>query len=579
MLRGMDTSILAYIATGVAGLGLSAWRLSDPPSTFGSAGWLRPWVASGNRMFRGDGLLVGDWAGLLPVYYQGSGHALTVAPTGSGKGVAAILPNLLRYPWIFLVDPGGENTAVAAKAWRDKGYEFYCLNPWGMHAAAPWSLPAHAVNPLDVLDPASQTFVSDAGLLAEMIVTRSGREDGSTSFFKDEAQSGLRAFIMHIATTEEPARRNLLTLRKYVTSRADAWESLLAAMEANQVAGGIVAREAVQMGRREAQAPEEFSAVLSTMKQDTNFIEDPVLQRALAASTTDLTAIKGTAAGRSLAGCAVSVVIPLQYLETHAAYARLIIGVMLLTMQRPPLARGRVLFLLDEFPALKRVDRIADGLATLRKYRVLLHPIIQNIGQLKQLYAKNWQTFLSNAGMKQFIGAGDIETAQYVSDLCGEGTITTFSKGPNGKTKSQTKRRLATAQEIIQMDKRLQIVFFDNLKPMLLRRTAYWLRPSLRGTFERNPFQAQTPNLDWRTPLWLLQGAAVRLCAWLVRPSPVVVAAALYWCAGAMDTGLPLGLTTYGAEKRPVCSYLTAKGVALRWPDGSTAKPECPFFF
>ena len=91
-------------------------------------------------------------------------------------------------------------------------------------------------------------------------------------------------------------------------------------------------------------------------------------------------------------------------------------------MQREPLARGRVLFVMDEFPALKRMDRIAGGLAMLRKYRVWLWPVIQNIGQLKNLYGQNWQTFMSNAGMKQFIGAGDLETAQYVSALCGEAT-------------------------------------------------------------------------------------------------------------------------------------------------------------
>jgi type IV secretion system protein VirD4 len=574
----METSILAYLAAGVLGFGLLAWRASDPPTTFGSAGWLRPWVASGNRLFRDAGLLAGDWAGLLPVYYNGGGHALTVAPTGSGKGVAAILPNLLRCPWIFLVDPGGENTAVAAKAWRAKGYEFYCLNPWGMHGDAPWKLPAHAINPLDILDPKSATFVSDAGLLAEMIVTRTGHDNGSTSFFKDEAQSGLRAFIMHIVTKEPKARRTLLTLREYVTARADLWETLIAAMQKNQVAGGIVAREAVQMERREAQAPEEFSAVLSTMKQDTNFIEDPVLQKALSASNVNVSALKGFDGGRKLAGCVLSVVIPLQYLETHAAYARLITGVVLLTMQRAPLAQGRVLFLLDEFPALKRMDRIADGLATLRKYRIWLWPIIQNIGQLKQLYAKNWQTFLSNAGMKQFIGAGDVETARYVSDLCGEGTIAVYTNGPQGKTKSYAARRLATPDEIMNMDQRMQIVFFDNLKPMLLRKTPYWLRPSLRGTFECNPFQGGTPNLDWRTPLWLLRGAALRLCAWLVRPSPLAAAAALLWLANATGLGVSVGLSTYGKQARPVCNYMTARGIAKRWPTGPSAAPECPFF-
>ncbi len=68
-------------------------------------------------MFKKDGLLLGDWTGLLPVYYRGSGHALTVAPTGSGKGTSAIVPNLLQHPWIFLIDPGGETPQMQVLLW------------------------------------------------------------------------------------------------------------------------------------------------------------------------------------------------------------------------------------------------------------------------------------------------------------------------------------------------------------------------------------------------------------------------------------------------------------------------------
>ena len=64
-------------------------------------------------------------------------------------------------------------------------------------------------------------------------------------------------------------------------------------MKENKAAGGVIAREAAQLERREFQAAEEFSAIRSTMKQDTNFIEDPVMQKALGASTADLAALKG----------------------------------------------------------------------------------------------------------------------------------------------------------------------------------------------------------------------------------------------------------------------------------------------
>ena len=54
-----------------------------------------------------------------------------------------------------------------------------------------------------------------------------------------------------------------------------------------------------------------------------------------------------------------------------------------------------------------------------------------------------------------------------------------------------------------------QIVFADNLKPMLLRKTAYWDRPSLRGKFNHNPYQGRTPALDHRTPVRALQGCTL----------------------------------------------------------------------
>ena len=98
------------------------------------------------------------------------------------------------------------------------------------------------------------------------------------------------------------------------------------------------------------------------------------------------------------------------------------------------------------------MNRIAEGLPTLRKYRVWLWPIIQNIGQLKELYGQNWQTFMSNAGLKQFIGAGDLDTAKYVSELCGETTVETKTKTGKGEVSiSHARRALAAPDEVMTM--------------------------------------------------------------------------------------------------------------------------------
>lgn len=570
------TLIISGVLIVIAVL-LLRWRLAKRRTTLGAAHWLPAWTASGLKLFGKDGLLIGDWSGRLPVVYNGGGHALTVAPTGCGKGTSAILPNLLRHPWIFLVDPGGENAAVASRAWRNRGFHFLCLNPWGMHSNAPWTLPSHTLNPLAILDPASGSFVSDADLLAEMIVSRTGRESGSSAYFKDEAQSGLRAMIMHLVTAEPPARRNFLTLRQYITAQAHEWAALIAAMKANNAAGGAIAREAAQFERREVQAPEEYSAIISTMKQDTNFIEDPVMQKALGGLSADLAALKGSLNGKEIPGCVVAVVIPLQYIDTHAVYARLITAVALWTMMQEPLSRGRVLFVLDEFPALGPMKRISAGLATLRKYKVWLWPIIQNLGQLKNLYGQNWQTFISNAGLLQFIGAGDLETAQYVSALLGQTTIEVSSRGPGGSSFYETKRELATADEILRLRRDLQIVSVDNLQPMVLKKTPYWERAELRGRFHPNPYHAGTPSISWLALPAMAWGYWLRFAAWLMRPASSVVALLTMAAVYLIDPAINVGKSYDRLHAQIVCTYDGLIGRRIHVIDSMLVTP-CPSF-
>ena len=519
----MAGSLIAYTAAGVLGIALFSWRFESAPKTFGTASFLPPWAALKAGLFKRKGILVGDWTGLLPIHYEDT-HAISFGPSGSGKGTATILPNLLATRFAFINDPGGENAAVAIKAWRQAGYDVSVINPFGMFAGKPCELPQHGFNPLDILDANSETFASEALLIAELLIPRSGKEDGSSLYFKSAATSFLQAVLMHVITSLPAGKRHLGTVYDLVNGDADDWAALLKAMKANPAGGGFVAKTAGSMERKEDQAPAEFSAVMSTVQQDLSWLGDKIVRENLKRSDVDFAVLKGAdKSGAPVKGGIIAVVLPLEYNESHAAIPRLALGRAIWEMQRAPLAAKKVLFVIDEAAALGKITRFPNWLATLRKYNVVLWPIFQNIGQVKALYGEHWQTFIANCGLRQFLGVADLETAEYVHRLLGELTTTSRSTNANGEhSSSETRRALLTVDEVLHLDTRKQLVFIGNLKPMALRKTPYWERPELKGRFYRNPYQKKDAPLTFGSGFKAAKGSAVYALICLLTPHPAV---------------------------------------------------------
>lgn len=522
------------IALGIYFTCLCAWRMKgEDAKTFGSAQWCRVWVLFKKRLFNPKGLILGEWTGGLPVYYDMT-HAITFGATGAGKGTTAVLPNLLSCKWIFLLDPGGENTAIASKHWREAGYEFGCINFFGMHTDKPWALPEHGFNPLDLLDPASRTFAADTLVIAEMLIKRTGGESASTDFFKNTARGHLRDFIVHCKTAEPPERQNLATVYRYMHSDAGEWGDLLDAMKNNPACDYIARPGAIALERREAQAPEEFSAILSTMQEDLNWLADPVVRQSLSRSDADFNILKGAKAGQR--GGIISVILPLEYNRSHAAISRLALACAVLVMQRSPVAPNKVLFLIDEAADLGKVAHLPDWLATLRKYNVMLWPIFQNIGQLAELYGRGWQTLVANCGVLQVLGIGnDLETAQYTERLLGQCTQQTVSVNAKGEHSfGQAARALMTADELRRLDEKHQIVLYGNLPPIRLGKTPYWHRPALTGRFHPNPYYSGKTRPDLFASAKALWGRVYYAHVWLMAPHPI---AAIFF---ALTLGMPL---------------------------------------
>jgi type IV secretion system protein VirD4 len=514
----------SWIIVGAATVSVGAllgWRFQKKqPDIHGAARWLTVWEAFRAGLFKSDGLYVGDLVGRLPIRYNGA-HELSVGETGCGKGTAAIQPNLQEQNCIVHVDPGGENTAIASKTWQRKGLKLGCINPFGMFTEEPYGLPEHGFNPVDLIDPASGTFAADAMLLAEMLTPRAAHENGSSSYFKDAATSAKRAMIIHIKTSEPPERQTLGTLYDYAYADTEEWEALLAAMKANPACGALVRREANKLERTEAQAPEEFSAVMSTIQQDLEFLADPLVRECLGKSDVDFDMLKGLDGNSK--GAVITVVMPLEYIESHAAITRLAMACAILTLQRKPYARRKVLFLIDEAASLGQIKRLPTWLATLRKYNVRFWTIWQSLSQIESIYGKDWQSIVSNCGLLQVLGVGDLLSAQVLSQMIGQTTVRNETRNARGEVSvSLTARPLIAPEELLRTNDGEQIALIGRLWPLTLKKVDYWRQPRLRGRYYDNPYRSeptQKPNsFDDLAELW---GQLYYVLVWWLAPHPV----------------------------------------------------------
>jgi len=199
--------------------------------------------------------------------------------------------------------------------------------------------------------------------------------------------------------------------------------------------------------------------------------------------------------------CTVFLVLPPERLSTHARWLRLLvaqaIGSLAKSTDRP--ARP-VLFLLDEFAALGRLEPLEQAFGLMAGYGLQLWPILQDLHQLRSVYGDRAGTFLSNAGLIQIFNVGDVETASWVSRSMGSGTVAYRTSGsgesqsPGPMMFSQTstntsttdhlvKRELLTPDEVMRLDPSLELLLQQGRAPVTAAKIRYYADRTFAGMF------------------------------------------------------------------------------------------------
>ena len=147
-----------------------------------------------------------------------------------------------------------------------------------------------------------------------------------------------------------------------------------------------------------------------------------------------------------------------------------------------------VMMLLDEFPTLGKLEEIKAGIAYYRGYMVKLFLIVQDTEQLKGIYdASGMNSFLSNSTYRVTFSANNTDTAKLISDLLGTKTVEVesgkkakfidFNPGAKDVSISKQGRALLLPQEVINLPRDEEIILMESKGSIKCNKIFYYKDP------------------------------------------------------------------------------------------------------
>lgn len=359
-------------------------------------------------------------------------HAITFAGSGTGKGVALLVPNARRWPHnLLMIDTKGENALLS---WRERealGQKVCILDPLD---CAPWQSEARpdgiprrlkaSFNPLaaiDANDPRARVSLSAIG--NGMIVVHDPKHMEWATGAR-QMLAGLAAWVVKEAPAEQ---RRFSTIRNVLLQPANLEDATLGLyadaqrMAATPSDTGLnkLIREAgisiMSALEKERGMEQDF---LSNIRRSTSWLDDDGVTETLATSSFQLSELK-------TGNLSVYLVLPTDadIMATYSPFLRLFVKAGLNAMSDGGRGSGvgnRCLFMLDEFYSLGRLEDVVEAAGKMRSYGVSLWPFMQTLGQLHELYGQHGsEAFFDNADAQIFFGITGQHTLQYVSTALG----------------------------------------------------------------------------------------------------------------------------------------------------------------
>lgn len=470
--RGAAIAASGGFLSVIVAITMSVWRARERrrAETYGSARWANEREIRKAGMLGADGVILGRLAGTY-LRHDGAEHVLCFAPTRSGKGVGLVVPTLLTWPGSCIVhDIKGENWQLTAgfRALHGRVLLFDPTNP----ASASY-------NPL--LEVRRGTWeVRDVQNVADVLVDPEGSLE-KRNHWEKTSHALLVGAILHVLYAEE--EKSLAGVAAFLSNPERKIEATLHRMKVTRHLGDrvhpVVAAAAQELLNK---SENERSGVLSTAMSFLGLYRDPVIAKVTGSSQWRIADLVD--AGQSVS---LYLVVPPGDISRTKPLIRLIlnqIGRRLTEELNPAERPRRLLLMLDEFPALGRLDFFESALAFMAGYGIKAFLIAQSLNQIEKAYGQS-NAILDNCHVRVSFATNDERTAKRISDALGTATEQRAMKNYAGHrlspwlghlmvSRTETARPLLTPGEVMQLPSDDELVMAAGLAPIRAQKARYF---------------------------------------------------------------------------------------------------------
>jgi type IV secretion system protein VirD4 len=472
---GMIAGGSGLVAVVVA-IAMSIWRSRQSRSvtTYGSARWADAAEIRRAKLIGPAGVFLGLHDGQY-LRHEGPEHVLTFAPTRSGKGVGLVVPTLLSWPASAVIhDIKGENWNITA-GWRSRFSHCLLFNPTDPKSAA--------YNPLlEVRRGAHE--VRDVQNIADILVDPEGALERRNHWEKT-SHALLVGAILHVLYAGED--KTLRGVANFLSDPACPFEVTLHRMMSTRHLGEST-HPVVASAAREVlnKSDNERSGVLSTAMSFLGLYRDPTVAEVTSRCDWRIADLISAEHPVSL-----YLVVPPSDISRTKPLIRLIlnqIGRRLtesLDGSDGVERKHKLLLMLDEFPALGRLDFFESALAFMAGYGLRAFLISQSLNQIDKAYGQN-HSILDNCHVRVTFATNDERTAKRISETLGTATELRAQRNYAGHrlapwlghlmvSRQETARPLLTPGEVMQLPPDESVVMVSGHAPIKAKKLRYYL--------------------------------------------------------------------------------------------------------